>query len=89
VGRIQLFNVRSTQGLQSAGSNAFVTSAASGNAVAAPATSVISQSALEGSNADVSSVMVDMIDAQRTYQLTSKAIQTADEMMGIANGVKR
>ena len=33
--------------------------------------------------------MTDMIEAQRTYQLTSKAIQTADQMMEIANGVKR
>jgi flagellar basal-body rod protein FlgG len=89
VGRIALANVRSVQGLDSAGSNAFVTTAASGNAVAAPAATVLAQASLEGSNSDISSVMVDMIDAQRTYQLTSKAIQTADQMMEIANGVKR
>jgi flagellar basal-body rod protein FlgG len=33
--------------------------------------------------------MVDMINAQRTYQLTSKAIETADQMMEIANQVKK
>ena len=33
--------------------------------------------------------MVHMIDAQRAYQLASKAIQTEDQMMEIANGVKR
>ena len=33
--------------------------------------------------------MIEMIVVQRTYQLTSKAIQTADSMMEIANGVKR
>ena len=33
--------------------------------------------------------MTEMIEVQRTYQLTSKAIQTADQMMEIANGVKR
>ena len=81
--------MRSTPGLLSAGENAFVTTAASGNATAAPATTVLTQGALEGSNADMASAMVDMIDAQRTYQLTSKAIQTADQMMEIANGVKR
>jgi flagellar basal body rod protein FlgG len=32
---------------------------------------------------------VSMIESQRAYQLTSKAISTADEMMGIANQVKR
>ena len=37
----------------------------------------------------MSQAMTDMIEAQRTYQMTSKAIQTADQMMEIANGVKR
>jgi flagellar basal-body rod protein FlgG len=89
VGRIALATVRSPQNLESAGENAFVTSARSGNAVAAPAASVIRQGTLEASNTDVSVAMTDMIEAQRTYQLTSKAIQTADQMMEIANGVKR
>jgi flagellar basal body rod protein FlgG len=33
--------------------------------------------------------MVGMIESQRVYQLTSKAISTADRMWEIANGVKR
>jgi flagellar basal-body rod protein FlgG len=89
LGKLEIVNVRSTPGLMSAGENAFVTTAASGNAIAAPASTVLTQGALEGSNTDMASAMVDMIDAQRTYQLTSKAIQTADQMMEIANGVKR
>jgi flagellar basal-body rod protein FlgG len=88
-GRIALVNVRSVQGLEAAGANAFVTTTASGNAAAAPAATVLAQGALEASNTEIATVMVDMIDAQRTYQLTSKAIQTADQMMEIANGVKR
>jgi flagellar basal-body rod protein FlgG len=89
VGKIALVNVRSPQGLDSVGDNAFVTTAKSGNATAAPAATVLQSGALEASNVDVSQAMVDMIDAQRTYQLTSKAIQTADQMMEIANQVKR
>jgi flagellar basal-body rod protein FlgG len=89
VGRIAVVNVRSVQGLQSIGENAFVTTAASGNATAAPAGTVLRQGALEGSNTDMAQAMVDMINAQRTYQLTSKAISNADQMMEIANGVKR
>ena len=50
---------------------------------------MLTQGALEASNTDMADAMVDMIEAQRTYQLASKAIQTADEMMEIANGVKR
>jgi flagellar basal-body rod protein FlgG len=89
VGRITLVTVRNPQGLQSAGQNAFVTTAASGNATAAPAATTLSQGVLEGSNTDMAQAMVDMINAQRTYQLTSKAIETADQMMEIANQVKR
>ena len=33
--------------------------------------------------------MVEMIEAQRSFELASRAIQTADQMMEIANGVKR
>jgi flagellar basal-body rod protein FlgG len=89
VGKLQLVTVRSTAGLMSTGDNAFVTTAASGPARNAPAASSLTQGALEASNTDMAQAMVDMIDAQRTYQLTSKAIQTADSMMEIANGVKR
>jgi flagellar basal-body rod protein FlgG len=89
VGKIALVNVRSPQNLESVGENAFVTTARSGNPVAAPATTVIKQGTLEASNTDVSQAMTDMIEAQRTYQMTSKAIQAADQMMEIANGVKR
>ena len=89
VGKLRLVTVRSEQGLQAAGDNAFVTTAASGPARNAPAASTLQQGALEASNTDMAQAMVDMIDAQRTYQMTSKAIQTADNMMEIANGVKR
>jgi flagellar basal-body rod protein FlgG len=37
----------------------------------------------------VAEAMVAMIDSQRSFQLASRAIQVADQMMEIANGVKR
>jgi len=89
VGKLQLVNVRSPQNLESVGDNAFVATARSGNPVAAQADTVLKQGTLEASNTDMAQAMTDMIEAQRTYQLTSKAIQTADQMMEIANGVKR
>ena len=90
VGKIALATVRSPANLESVGgTNAFVTTAQSGNAIAAPAATVLKQGTLEASNTDMSTSMTDMIEAQRAYQLTSKAIQTADQMMEIANGVKR
>ena len=80
---------RSPQGLLSAGDNAFVASAASGPAIAAPRATTLTQGALEASNTDMAEAMVAMIESQRAFQLASKAITTADEMMGIANQVKR
>ena len=89
VGRLNVVTVRSQAGLLSAGDNAFLATAASGPAVAAPRATTLTQGALEASNTDMAEAMVSMIDSQRAYQLASKAISTADEMMGIANGVKR
>ncbi len=89
VGRLELVTVRAQVGLISAGDNAFLTSAASGAAVAAPRATSLSAGALEASNVDVAEAMVEIIESQRSYQLSSKDISTADEMMGIANGIKR
>ena len=89
IGKLDVLTVRSTQGLLSVGDNAFVTTAASGPPVAAPQTTALSQGALEASNTDMAESMVAMIESQRAFQLASKAITTADEMMGIANQVKR
>jgi flagellar basal-body rod protein FlgG len=43
----------------------------------------------EGSNVQVVTEMVNMITAQRAYEINSKAIQTSDEMMQTVNGLKR
>jgi flagellar basal-body rod protein FlgG len=89
IGRLDIVTVRSTAGLLSAGDNAFITTATSGPAIAAPRATTVTQGALESSNTDMAEAMVAMIESQRAYQLTAKAISTADEMMGIANQVKR
>jgi flagellar basal-body rod protein FlgG len=89
IGRLDVVTVRSPQGLLSAGDNAFIASAASGPAIAAPRATTLTQGALEASNTDMAEAMVAMIESQRAFQLASKAITTADEMMGIANQVKR
>ena len=89
VGRLQLATVRAPSGLVSVGDNAFVTSAASGSAQAAPAATNLAPGALEMSNVDMAQAMVDMIQSQRAFELQSKAIHTADEMWQTANEVKR
>jgi flagellar basal-body rod protein FlgG len=89
LGRIEVVSVRSPQGLQSVGDNLFAPTAASGQPTAAPAATTLVQGSLEGSNVNVSDAMVGMIEAQRSFELASRAIKTADQMMEIANGVKR
>ncbi|HQU19237.1 MAG TPA: flagellar basal body rod C-terminal domain-containing protein, partial [Fimbriimonadaceae bacterium] len=44
---------------------------------------------LEGSNVQIVEEMVRMILAQRAYEINSKAIQTADDMLGMLNNLKR
>ncbi|MBR4183225.1 MAG: flagellar hook-basal body protein [Lachnospiraceae bacterium] len=50
--------------------------------------SSVHQGYLESSNVNVADEMVNMIIAQRAYELNSKAIQTADAMLGTANQLK-
>ncbi|HEV7772021.1 MAG TPA: flagellar hook-basal body protein [Conexibacter sp.] len=89
LGRIELVTVPAPDGLQPLGGNLFAANAASGTPTAAGNDSTLRQGTLEGSNVDVGDAMVDMIDAQRSFQLASKAIQMQDQMLEIANQVKR
>lgn len=89
LGRIQLVDVPAPDSLQPLGSNLFAASASSGQPTAVTAATTLRQGALEGSNVDVGDAMVDMIDAQRSFQMASKAIQMQDQMLEVANQVKR
>src|SRR5262249_22347581 len=89
VGKLQVLTVRATAGLLPIGDNAFPAPPPPRPTGTDPGDTQVTQGALEASNTDMAQAMVDMIDAQRTFQMTSKAIQTADSMMEIANGVKR
>jgi flagellar basal-body rod protein FlgG len=89
VGRLDLVSVRSPQRLQPLGDNAFAPTAESGAPRPAPAATTLVQGALEASNVDVAETMVSMIESQRAFQLSSKAVQMADQMWEIANQVKR
>ena len=56
---------------------------------ALPLNGSIAQGYLELSNVKVVEEMVGMIVAQRAYEVNSKAVQAADEMMGQANNLRR
>ena len=71
------------------GPNTFIVSKGSGAVRTAATTTTLQQGVLEASDVDAGTAMTDMIEAQRAYQMASKAIQTQDQILEIANGVKR
>ena len=81
-------------GLDKIGDSSYAVTAASGAALNEDTTqgltkSDLRQGYLEGSNVQVVDEMVNMIVAQRAYELNSKAIQATDEMMSQANQLRR
>ena len=49
----------------------------------------LAQGYLEKSNVKVIEEMVNMIVAQRAYEVNSKAVQASDEMMQMSNNLRR
>jgi flagellar basal-body rod protein FlgG len=72
-------------GLQAIGGNLFVETVASGTATqGAPAENgmgTLLQGQLESSNVDIVEEMVNMITTQRAYEMNSKVVSTADQML--------
>lgn len=88
VGNLQLADFVNPTGLQAIGNNLYTESAASGS----PQTGTpglnglgtLMQSSLEGSNVNTVEELVNMIETQRAYEMNSKAISTADQMLQYA-----
>jgi len=93
IGQIQIARFVNSAGLESIGRNLLKETAASGAAVVTnPGTDgagTLVQKYLEMSNVQVVEEMVNMIVAQRAYEVNSKAITTADQMLEQANNLKR
>lgn len=93
VGTIQVSRFPNPAGLNAIGRNLFLPTTASGTAeTGTPGESgfgTIAQGYLELSNVSVVEEMVNMIIAQRAYEINAKAIQTADDMLQYANSIKR
>ncbi|MCL2718918.1 MAG: flagellar hook-basal body protein [Lachnospiraceae bacterium] len=92
--QIGLWQFNNVGGLQRLGNSVYAPTAASGPALneftnANLRNSTIRQNYLEGSNVYVADEMVNLIVAQRAYEMNSKAITTSDEMLQTANNLKR
>jgi flagellar basal-body rod protein FlgG len=93
VGSIELARFVNPAGLQSMGRSLYGQTAASGDPIngtpGEDGYGTIAQGYLEMSNVSVVDEMVNMITAQRAYEINSKAIQAADDMLQAANNLKR
>jgi flagellar basal-body rod protein FlgG len=93
LGRIELARFANPSGMSSLGQNLYAATPASGEATTGypmdDGMGRLVQGQLEGSNVEIVQEMVDMIAAQRAYELNSKAIKAADEMSQTATEMIR
>jgi flagellar basal-body rod protein FlgG len=92
VGQIDLAIFFNEAGLQPMGSNLYLESTASGAAsVGVPGSTgfgTVRQGYLESSNVNAVGEITALISAQRAYEMNSKVITTADEMMSVTNQLR-
>lgn len=92
LGNINIINFVNPAGLESVGSNFYKKTGASGEAIDTQndgSGGKVLQGFIESSNVQIVEEMVKLIQAQRAYEINSKSIQTADEMLGMANNLRR
>ena len=93
IGTIQLARFVNPAGLRSLGKNLYSPTNASGDEITGKpgenGFGTLAQGFLEMSNVSVVDEMVNMITAQRAYETNSKVITTADDMLQLANNLKR
>ncbi|WP_432719764.1 flagellar basal-body rod protein FlgG [Jeongeupia wiesaeckerbachi] len=85
LGTIQLASFINQGGLQSVGDNLMLETAASGAPnIGQPGSNglgAINQGYVETSNVNVTEELVNLIEAQRAYEINSRAVKTSDEML--------
>ncbi len=93
VGEIRLYKFINPAGLTNIGGNIVKETSASGPAYEGipglEGFGELRQGFLEFSNVEIVEELVNMIVAQRAYEFNSKAIQTSDNMLGVAVNLKR
>jgi len=85
IGQIEVANFANPAGLQAMGKTLFKETAASGTPIVGipgqEGTGHLEQGMIEGSNVKVVEEMIDLISGQRAYEVNSRVVQAADEML--------
>ncbi|MFI5304236.1 MAG: flagellar basal-body rod protein FlgG [Nitrospiria bacterium] len=93
IGTIDIARFPNEGGLSSIGQNLYKLTTGSGDALTGvpglTGFGTLLQGSLENSNVNIAEEMVNMIVAQRAYEVNSKAIQTSDDMMAMVNNLKQ
>ena len=91
VGTIDVVDFTNPNGLKALGGNLFAATSESGEPIALETSDGLSlkQGFIEGSNVDIAEELINMIMAQRAFEVTSKAVESADETMQVVNQMKR
>ena len=91
VGQIMLANFPNLAGLDSLGRNMYAETIASGSPIVSTpgqqGTGEIFQGSLENSNVETVTELVNLITAQRAYEINSRAIKASDEMLSTINNL--
>jgi len=92
VGQLHLYLFANEAGLQAQGGNNFMETDASGSPIQGmpsdPGFGSIHQGYLESSNVNVVTEITNLITAQRAYELNSKVIEAADQMMQTTSQIR-
>ncbi len=93
LGNIQLAKFVNPAGLKALGDNLYAETETSGPPIlgdpARDGFGELNQGFLEASNVDIVEEMISMIAAQRAYEINSKTVKTVEDMLTIANNLKR
>ena len=91
LGQLRVVDFMNPSGLRAMGGNLYAASMESGPALELSEQDGfrVQQGFLEASNVDVAEELVNMIVAQRAFEMTSKAVESSDQMMQTVNGLKR
>ncbi|WP_375176196.1 flagellar basal-body rod protein FlgG [Pseudooceanicola sp.] len=92
LGQLTLATFINDAGMRPLGNNLLASTVASGDATLGapgdPAVGILRQGYLEASNVNIIQQITDLIAAQRAYEMNSKTIETADQMMTTANQIR-